>query len=76
MELYHFEAEILKYLLHREGEVVARNDILRDVWGYDSLPTTRTVDFHVCNLRKKIEPNPSKPVHILTVHGIGYRLVR
>jgi DNA-binding response OmpR family regulator len=76
MPLYHYEVEILKLLARREGEVVPRNEILDQVWGEDSFPTTRTVDFHVCNLRKKIEADPSKPRHILTVHGIGYRLVR
>ena len=75
-DLFHYEAEILKLLLRREGEVVDRKEILNEVWGADAFPTTRTVDFHVCNLRKKIEPDPSKPQHILTVHGIGYRLIR
>ncbi len=74
-ELYHYEAEILKLLLRNEGEVVPRRDILERVWGLES-PTTRTVDFHICNLRKKIEVDPAKPRHILTVHGIGYRFVR
>ena len=52
-----------------------RRDILERVWGLES-PSTRTVDFHICNLRKKIEVDPAKPRHILTVHGIGYRFVR
>ncbi len=72
MELYHYEAEILKLLVRREGEVVPREEILDTVWGRQS-PTTRTVDFHICNLRKKIEVDPAKPRHILTVHGLGYR---
>jgi DNA-binding response OmpR family regulator len=75
-ELYHYEAEILKLLLAREGEVVSRAVILDEVWGRDAFPTTRTVDYHVCNLRKKIEHDPARPEHIQTVHGIGYRLVR
>ena len=72
MELYHYEAEILKLLIRREGEVILREEILDTVWGRQS-PTTRTVDFHICNLRKKIEVDPAKPRHILTVHGLGYR---
>ncbi len=75
-ELYHYEAEILRYLLRNEGQVVSRAEILREVWGDDSFPTTRTVDFHVCNLRKKLERDSSKPVHLVTAHGVGYRLVR
>ena len=71
-ELYHYEAEILKLLIRREGEVIPREEILDTVWGRQS-PTTRTVDFHICNLRKKIEVDPAKPRHILTVHGLGYR---
>lgn len=75
-ELYHFEVQILKVLMEGEGEVVARSDLLNRIWGYDAFPSTRTVDFHVCNLRKKIEANPRKPKHLLTVHGLGYRFVR
>ena len=59
----------------REGEAVARNEILDRVWGEDAFPTTRTVDYHVCNLRKKLEPDPKKPRFIQTVHGVGYRFV-
>ena len=53
-----------------------RSEILDAVWGRDALPTTRTVDFHVCNLRKKVEKDPARPRHLLTAHGIGYRFVR
>jgi DNA-binding response OmpR family regulator len=75
-ELYHYEAEILKALVQREGQIVHRNELLDAVWGKDSYPTARTVDFHVCNLRKKVEADPSRPRHIVTVHGVGYRFVR
>ena len=75
-ELFHYEMEILKLLLAHRGEVVARAEILREVWGLDELPTTRTVDFHIGNLRKKIEAEPGQPEWIQTVHGVGYRLVR
>lgn len=74
-ELYHFEAEILKLLVGREGEAIDRKEILNRVWGLDAFPTTRTVDYHVCNLRKKLEPDPKRPRHLLTAHGVGYRYV-
>ncbi len=70
------EFELLKYFVEHEGHVVSRDQILRDVWGYDSLPTTRTVDNYILSLRKKIESNPSKPKHLLTIHTIGYKFVR
>jgi len=75
-ELFHFELEILKLLLDREGEVVPRREILGRVWGEDAFPTQRTVDYHVCNLRKKIERDPAEPAFLRTAHGIGYRLQR
>jgi len=69
------EFAILQLLWGREGKVVSRDDILNEVWGYDVFPTTRTVDNHVMDLRSKLERDPSNPCHILTVHGVGYRLV-
>lgn len=72
-QLSRYEAEILKMLIAHRGEVVTRNDLLRTVWGYVHLPTTRTVDNHIARLRKKIEASPDHPVHVVTVHGIGYR---
>lgn len=74
-ELFHYELEILKLLLERRGEVVPRQDILDSVWGDNAFPTTRTVDYHVCNLRKKIERDPAAPACLLTAHGVGYRLI-
>ncbi len=73
--LFHYEREILRLLLRAQGSPVTRHEILNEIWGLDSFPTTRTVDFHVCNLRKKIEPDAAAPRHLLTVHGVGYRLV-
>jgi DNA-binding response OmpR family regulator len=70
------ELELLKYLLANEGRAVDRNTLLNDVWGGDEYPTTRTVDMHVLKLRKKIEADPERPRHLLTVHGVGYRLSR
>ena len=62
-------------MLH-EGEVVTRDMLLDDVWGYETFPTTRTVDNYILSLRKKIEANPAKPKHLLTVHTAGYKFVK
>ncbi len=72
-QLSRYEAEILRMLISRRGEVVTRGDLLSKVWGYVHLPTTRTVDNHIARLRKKIERQPDAPTHVVTVHGIGYR---
>lgn len=72
-QLSRYEAEILRVLLDRRGEVVSRKDLLRKVWGYVHLPTTRTVDNHIARLRKKIEVDVENPRHVVTVHGLGYR---
>ncbi len=66
--------ELLLALLANAGAVMARHELLRTVWGYDSSVTTRTVDAHVAELRRKLEVNPAEPRHILTVHKVGYRL--
>jgi DNA-binding response OmpR family regulator len=70
------EFGLLGLLVSREGEVVNREAILSEVWGYDKFPTTRTVDTFVHNLRKKIEKDPAHPVHLLTVPWIGYKFRR
>lgn len=70
------EFELLRYFVEREGVVVTREQLLNDVWGYESLPTTRTVDNYILTLRKKIEPVPSKPKHLITVHTAGYKFLR
>ena len=67
------EANLLKYFIQHRGEVVSRNDLLDKVWGYEHFPTTRTIDTHVLNLRKKIEDHPDHPRWLLTVHGTGYK---
>jgi DNA-binding response OmpR family regulator len=74
-ELSAREFEILKYLIKRHGEIVTRDQLLDEVWGYDSNPITRTVDNHIVKLRQKIEDDPSNPRHIVTVHRLGYRFV-
>jgi DNA-binding response OmpR family regulator len=67
------EIGLLKLLITHEGEVVTREVILNEVWGYDKYPTTRTVDTFIHNLRKKIEENPSRPIHLLTIPWSGYK---
>lgn len=68
------EAELLGHLLRHRGQACTRDDLLRAVWGYDAMPTTRTVDTHVFQLRKKIEEDPTSPQLLITVHGVGYCL--
>ena len=70
------EFEILKFFISHEGEVVSRDKLLDEVWGYENYPTTRTVDNFILMLRKKIEDNPSVPKHILTFHSAGYKFVK
>lgn len=69
------EADLLAFLLRHPGKTFSRSDLLREVWGFDVTPPTRTVDTHVFNLRRKLEADPREPRHLLTVHGVGYRLV-
>jgi DNA-binding response OmpR family regulator len=69
------EFGVLRLLAARVGEVVTRDELLDEVWGYDQYPTTRTVDNHISLLRTKLEADPSRPRHLITVHGVGYKLV-
>ena len=69
------EFEILRLLLERKGEIVTREDLLAQVWGYESIPFTRTIDAHIATLRKKIEERPGKPALIITIHGKGYKFL-
>jgi two-component system alkaline phosphatase synthesis response regulator PhoP len=66
--------ELLLALVRKDGRVATRVELLRDVWGYASAVTTRTVDTHVAELRRRLEDNPAEPRHILTVWKVGYRL--
>ena len=75
LEFSSTEFELLKYFVCHAGEVLSRDRLLEEVWGYDSYPTTRTVDAHLVRLRQKLEPNPEQPRYFLTVHGTGYRFV-
>ena len=76
IQISAMELKILKYLVTREGEVIERNKLLDEVWGYENFPSTRTVDNFILSLRKKIEDDPSKPKHLLTVFGAGYKFVK
>ncbi|MGH7392906.1 MAG: response regulator transcription factor [Candidatus Rokuibacteriota bacterium] len=67
------EFDLLVHLLAHRGEVLTRERLLDEVWGYERFPTTRTVDTHVLRLRRKFETDPDRPTWILTVHGQGYR---
>ena len=69
------EFDLLVYLVEHQGEVVTRERLLDEVWGYERFPTTRTVDTHILRLRRKFEADPDRPVHIVTIHGQGYRFV-
>jgi two-component system alkaline phosphatase synthesis response regulator PhoP len=73
VELSSLEFKLLHYLIEHRGTVISRDKLLDEVWGYDAMPSTRTVDVHVAWLRQKIEPNPRHPQFILTVHGLGYK---
>ena len=76
LEMSAKEFELMKYFVEHEGIVISRDQLLNDVWGYEVMPTTRTVDNYILSLRKIIESIPSKPKHILTVHTVGYKFVR
>ncbi|MBE2281751.1 MAG: response regulator transcription factor [Ignavibacteriaceae bacterium] len=71
----HKEFEILKYLWEHKNHTVSRDDLLSNIWGYEEFPTTRTVDNFIVKLRQKVEEDSNKPKIIITVHGIGYKLI-
>lgn len=70
------ELELLRYLIDNEGRACSRDELLDRVWGLSADVTPRTVDQHVLKLRKKVEPDPDHPTHLVTVRGVGYRLTR
>jgi DNA-binding response OmpR family regulator len=74
-QLSFYEVELLRLLVERAGQPVSRDEILSKIWGLDASPTNRTVDNFIVKLRKKLERQPEKPTHILTVYGYGYKLV-
>jgi two-component system alkaline phosphatase synthesis response regulator PhoP len=67
------EFALLRHFVRRRGKLVTRDELLRDVWGHEEPPATRTVDTHVAQLRKKIEPRPARPRYLISVRGAGYR---
>ena len=67
------EFALLRFLASRENAVVTRDELLNKVWGFEAYPLTRTVDNHIASLRAKLETDPGRPVHIQTVHGVGYK---
>jgi DNA-binding response OmpR family regulator len=73
-ELSFYEVELLRFLAERVGQPVSRDEILAKIWGLEAGPTNRTVDNFIVKLRKKLERQPEKPKHILTVYGFGYKL--
>jgi len=75
LELSAREFLLLKYFIEHREATLSRDELLNEVWGYHSMPSTRTVDVHVAWLRQKIEPNPRHPQYILTVHGLGYKFI-
>jgi two-component system alkaline phosphatase synthesis response regulator PhoP len=75
IELSAMEFKLLHFLVDNQGNVHTRDELLDAVWGYDAMPTTRTVDVHIAWLRQKLETNPKHPQYIQTVHGMGYKFV-
>ncbi len=75
VELSALEFKLLRYFVEHRGAVLTRDELLDKVWSYDAMPYTRTVDVHVAALRQKLEPQPARPRHIVTVHGRGYKFV-
>ena len=73
--LSFYEVELLRMLAERAGQPVSRDEMLSKIWGLETSSTNRTVDNFIVKLRKKIETSPDKPQHILTVYGLGYKLV-
>jgi two-component system, OmpR family, alkaline phosphatase synthesis response regulator PhoP len=75
IELSAREFQLLRYFIDKRGNTISREELLNEVWGYNAMPTTRTVDVHIAWLRQKLEPNPRHPQFILTIHGLGYKFV-
>ncbi len=69
------EFKILRFMAQNPERVIPREELLNSVWGYQSYPTTRTVDNHMLKLRQKLESDPANPVHFRTVHGVGYKFI-
>jgi len=74
-DLTSLEVEILKYFVAHRGEVVSREALLDKIWGYETYPSTRTIDNHILKLRKKLEEDPAQAKYIFSVYGEGYRFM-
>jgi DNA-binding response OmpR family regulator len=70
------EFKVLKFLTQNTDRVISREELLNEAWGYQSYPSTRTVDNHILRLRQKLEKDPEFPAHFRTVHRVGYKFVR
>ena len=75
IHLSHKEVELLLFFASKPNQVLSRDELLTTVWGYNDLPTTRTVDNFILRLRQRLEPEPANPRFLLTVHGIGYKFI-
>jgi two-component system alkaline phosphatase synthesis response regulator PhoP len=75
IELSAREFKLLRYFVEHRGATISRDELLNEVWGYNAMPSTRTVDVHIAWLRQKLEDNPKHPQYIHTVHGLGYKFV-
>ncbi len=75
IELSAKEFQLLRHFIEHRGTVLSRDCLLNEVWGYDAMPATRTVDVHVSWLRQKLEPDPAHPQFIMTAHRLGYKFV-
>jgi two-component system alkaline phosphatase synthesis response regulator PhoP len=75
LDLSAREFKLLRYFIEHRGAALTRDELLNEVWGYNAMPSTRTVDVHVAWLRQKLEDNPRHPQFIITVHGLGYKFM-
>jgi two-component system alkaline phosphatase synthesis response regulator PhoP len=73
LEVSAREFKLLKYFVEHRGATLSRDELLNEVWGYNAMPSTRTVDVHIAWLRQKLETNPRRPEYIHTIHGLGYK---
>ena len=75
LDLSAREFKLLCYFIEHRGATISRDELLNEVWGYNAMPSTRTVDVHIAWLRQKLEANPKHPQYIHTIHGLGYKFV-
>jgi two-component system, OmpR family, alkaline phosphatase synthesis response regulator PhoP len=75
VELSAREFKLLRYFIEHRGATISRDELLNEVWGYNAMPSTRTVDVHIAWLRQKLEDHPKRPRFIHTVHGLGYKFI-